>query len=406
MQPVNVTDHLSSKPFPIELERVIYQVISGTFIGCHLYSKVAQLAEERFQWIDHYKNVSRFSCGIIGAVSMVEKPVGTLITYFTALVAFWLLSYSALKKESIPSYLLDMTEKARKDNSILDIGECKYFRGMEIVLNRTRKNNIIFVGKAGVGKTTIVESIAKKIAKNQVSPASPFANKKIWSLDLASFMAGTKYIGELETRIIEFLKFAKKHNDDIFFIDEIHTLIGAGRYEGSNKDIAGFLKNALARGEISVIGATTPNENAYLEKDPAFLRRFQRIDIDEPSLKECIQMFRFQKPYFQKHYPMIRLTDRAIDAAVFFAKRDIKDRSGVDAVYDLIDNACSKASLEDLQTITDLNVREIAKMHITFCEAAKKFSVTALVKQFNIVYQRYPGLFPASIPERLAGSAT
>lgn len=209
-------------------------------------------------------------------------------------------------------------------------------------------------------------------------------------------MIGTKYIGELEERVDEFLIFADRWKAyGIFFIDEIHMLIGAGRGEKANRDVAGLLKKALARKGISVIGATTPKEYLHLLKDPAFARRFQRVDITEPSMKECIQMFQRQKNYFQKHYINITLTDQAITAAVFFAKRDIRDRSSVDATYDLIDNTCSRIALKSLPLIiTPLGVKEIAETHAMFSETVKKFSADDLVKQFDAGTQYYPELFP------------
>ena len=193
----------------------------------------------------------------------------------------------------------------------------------------------------------------------------------------------------------EFLKFADRWKAyGIFFIDEIHMLIGAGRGENVNRDIAGLLKKALARKGISVIGATTPKEYLHLLKDPAFARRFQRIDITEPSVKECIQMFRLQKNYFQKHYINITLTDQAIAVAVLFTRRDIRDRSTVDAAYDLIDNTCSRITLKSLPlVITPIGVKEIAATHSMFCETAQKFSADDLVKQFDAGIKHYPELF-------------
>ena len=202
MQPIGLIDRLRTNSFPLELERTAYHVILGAIAGYHLFSRVAYLIEKKLPGVKNFPRKTFLFCGVgLGVSAMIKNPISALTTYLTTSIVLWYFSSGKSDKnkaERLPSYLIDMTENAKDDDSILDIGECKYLESMEIILNRTKKNNVVFVGEAGVGKTAIVEFIAKKIVNKEISPSSPFANKKIWSLDLASFMIGTKYIGRIK----------------------------------------------------------------------------------------------------------------------------------------------------------------------------------------------------------------
>jgi ATP-dependent Clp protease ATP-binding subunit ClpB len=248
-------------------------------------------------------------------------------------------SYNALGK-----YAQNLNERA--ENGKLDpiIGRDEEIRRVLHILSRRKKNNPILIGEAGVGKTAIVEGIAWRIVKGDVP--ENLKTKKIFSLDISSLIAGAKYKGEFEERLKGVIDDVTEANGEIIlFIDEIHTLIGAGGGQGA-MDAANILKPALARGELRTIGATTLDEyQKYFEKDKALVRRFQTVVIDEPSVEDSISILRGLQERYEV-YHKIQIMDEAIVAAVELSHRYISDRQLPDKAIDLIDEAAAKLRLE------------------------------------------------------------
>lgn len=247
--------------------------------------------------------------------------------------------YNALKK-----FAINLNESAQSGKLDPIIGRDEEIRRVLHILSRRRKNNPIVVGEAGVGKTAIVEGIAWRIV-NQDVPEN-LKSKTVFSLDIASLIAGAKYKGEFEERLKAVIKEVSESNGDIIlFIDEIHTLIGAGGGGGS-MDAANILKPALARGELRAIGATTLDEyQKYFEKDKALVRRFQTVLIDEPSVEDTVSILRGLKERYENHHKVVILDD-ALIAATELSNRYITDRQLPDKAIDLIDEAAAKLRME------------------------------------------------------------
>ncbi len=248
-------------------------------------------------------------------------------------------TYNALKK-----YAMDLNEMARNGKLDPVIGRDDEIRRVLQILSRRTKNNPILVGEPGVGKTAIAEGIAHKIVKGEVP--ENLKSKQIFALDMGALIAGAKYKGEFEERLKSVVKEVVESDGDIvLFIDEIHTLVGAGKGEGA-MDAANILKPALARGELRAIGATTLSEyQKYFEKDKALERRFQKVMIDEPDTEAAIAILRGLKERYENHHK-VRITDDAIISAVQLSQRYITDRFLPDKAIDLIDEAASKLRLE------------------------------------------------------------
>lgn len=252
------------------------------------------------------------------------------------------------EKKSRPTPLLDanaldLTEKAKKGLVDPVIGRAKEEERMIAILLRRSKNNPCLVGEAGVGKTAIVESLASRIVSGNVP--DELKGKRIMSLELSMVVAGTKYRGEFEEKIKNILDEVKNSGDVILFIDELHTVVGAGGAEGAI-DASNILKPALARGEIRLIGATTLNEfHSTIEKDKALTRRFQQITVSEPSRDECIEMLSGLKKKYEAYHG-ISIDDKAITAAVTLSMRYINDRSLPDKAIDLIDEAAADLKMK------------------------------------------------------------
>ena len=248
------------------------------------------------------------------------------------------------KMQTIEKYTINLTELAKNGETDPVIGRDKETRRLMQVLSRRTKNNPVLVGDAGVGKTAIVEGLAQRIAKKQV-PES-LKNKEVISLDLGSMVAGTRYRGEFENRMKALMKEVKKKKDKyILFIDELHTLIGAGAAEGSI-DASNLLKPDLARGKLRAIGATTSKEyQKYIEKDSALERRFQPIRVEEPTEKETILILRGIKEKYELHHG-VKIDDSALQTAANLANKHINDRQLPDKAIDLMDEAMSSLRLE------------------------------------------------------------
>lgn len=250
-------------------------------------------------------------------------------------------SISMLKK-----YSRDLTEQAREGKIDPVIGREKESQRILEILCRRIKNNPCLIGEPGVGKTAVVEGLAKRIVDGKVP--SILENKKILSLDLSSMIAGAKYRGEFEDRLKKTMEEIKNNKNVIIFIDELHTIIGAGAAEGAI-DASNILKPVLARGEIQCIGATTIEEyRKYIEKDSALERRFQPITVDEPSNEQTLKMLYGLRSKYEEHHNVSIIND-ALEAAVELADKYISDRFMPDKAIDLIDEAASKIRIESLE---------------------------------------------------------
>ena len=263
--------------------------------------------------------------------------------------------------ESLEKFGIDLTAKAQEGKLDPVIGRDEQIHRMMQILIRKSKNNPILIGEPGTGKTAIAEGLALKIAANDV-PIS-LQNKRLIALDMAALIAGAKYRGEFEDRLKAVIDEVKKDGNIILFIDEIHTIVGAGASEGS-MDAANILKPALARGELHTIGATTLKEyRKYFEKDAALQRRFQPIKVDEPSINEALQILRGIKESLESHHG-VNIQDSALISAAKLSDRYITDRFLPDKAIDLIDEAASELKMQIESEPTELSrvKREISTL--------------------------------------------
>ncbi len=266
--------------------------------------------------------------------------------------------------QSLEKYAVDLTERARKGKLDPVIGRDDEIRRTIQVLSRRTKNNPVLIGEPGVGKTAIVEGLAQRIISGDVPET--LKGKRLVGLDLGSMLAGAKYRGEFEDRLKAVLKEIEKSDGQIIlFIDELHTLVGAGAGEGAI-DASNMLKPALARGTLRCVGATTLNEfQKYIEKDKALERRFQQVYVGEPNVEDTIAILRGLKERYEVHHG-VRITDAAIVAAATLSNRYITDRFLPDKAIDLIDEAASKLRIEidSLPVEIDVLEREILQLEI------------------------------------------
>ncbi len=263
--------------------------------------------------------------------------------------------YGALEK-----YCRDLTMLAREGKLDPVIGREEEIKRVMQVLTRRTKNNPVIIGEAGVGKTAIAEGIAQKIISDDVPDS--LRNKRVLALDMGSLVAGSKFRGEFEERLKTVMdEIRQAHGEIILFIDEIHTVVGAGAAEGAI-DASNMLKPALARGELQCIGATTLDEyREHIEKDAALERRFQPVYIDEPSEEVTIEMLRALRPRYESHHK-IKITDSALEAAAKLSNRYIADRHLPDKAVDLIDEAAAKIRIEAGSPPADIKAME-KKVH-------------------------------------------
>ena len=259
------------------------------------------------------------------------------------------------KNKTLKEFTRDLTADARAGKLDPVIGRDAEIQRVIQILSRRTKNNPCLIGEPGVGKTAIAEGLARKIAMGDVP--DDLLDKKILSLDLSGMVAGTKYRGEFEERIKKTLEEVKKSGDTILFIDELHTIVGAGSAEGA-VDAANIIKPALGRGEIRVIGATTLNEyRKYIEKDAALERRFQPVQVGEPSKEATLEILKGLREKYESHHKL-QITDEALEAAVSLSARYINDRFLPDKAIDLMDEAASRVRMEAEEASPELKSLE------------------------------------------------
>lgn len=248
------------------------------------------------------------------------------------------------RRQALEKFTIDLTERAEQGKLDPVIGRDDEIRRTIQVLQRRTKNNPVIIGEPGVGKTAIVEGLAQRIINNEVPEG--LRGRRVLSLDMGSLVAGAKYRGEFEERLKSVLnELSKEEGNIILFIDEIHTMVGAGKGEGS-MDAGNMLKPALARGELHCVGATTLDEyRQYIEKDPALERRFQKVLVDEPTVEDTVAILRGLKERYELHHH-VEITDPAIVAAATLSHRYVSDRQLPDKAIDLIDEAASSIRMQ------------------------------------------------------------
>lgn len=314
-------------------------------------------------------------------------------------------------ESALLTYCIDLNKKAREGKIDALIGRENEIRRIIQVLSRRLKNNPLLVGDPGVGKTAIVEGLAKRIEDGEVP--ENLKNVTIFSLDVGALVAGTRYRGDFEERVKSILKELEKHPESVLFIDEIHMIIGAGSTNGGNLDVANLLKPALSRGTLRCLGSTTYREyKQVFEKDRALARRFQKLDIDEPTKADAVEILKGVRTYYEKFHD-IKYSDEVLEAAVNLSFRYLADRKLPDKAIDLLDEAGAaqtltpKAKRKDTIEISDIE-REVAKIaHIpaqTISKDEKKVLADLEKELKHVIYGQDSAIEALSSAMKLARS--
>ena len=307
------------------------------------------------------------------------------------------------KAEKLLPYGVDLTERAAKGKIDPVIGRKKEIEKMTQVLSRRSKNNPVLIGEPGVGKSAIVEGLAQLIVEGKVP--EQLLNKTLFSVDIPGMLAGARYRGDFEERLKDLVDAVQEDGDVVLFIDEIHTIVGAGASSDNSMDAANILKPMLARGDLQVIGATTIEEyRKYIEKDAALERRFTPVQVDEPKEADATEILKGLRSKYEQHHGLV-ITDEAIEAAVKLSTRYITDRFLPDKAIDLIDEAAARARLtaEDSAEICDLKselvtLEEKLRMHQSRGEYA---AANGLLKEKAALTEKIAAIKKAQSVERL-----
>ncbi|MCU0610937.1 MAG: AAA family ATPase, partial [Candidatus Eisenbacteria bacterium] len=336
--------------------------------------KVLELAAEEARSMEHnYVGTEHLLLGLIregeGAAAQILVSMGATYPRVKKVTMRLLAGAATPPKDDGPQaaqprksrtpaldhFCRDLTALARERKLDPIVGRKKEISRVAEVLGRRKKNNPVLVGEPGVGKTAIVEGLAQRIVSRQVPDL--LRNHRVLALDLAAVVAGTKYRGQFEERLKALMNEIRESGNVIVFIDELHTIVGAGGAEGAI-DASNMLKPALARGELQCIGATTLNEyRKYVEKDGALERRFQRILVDPPSKADTLHILRGLRPGYEEHHNAV-ITDDALDAAVELSDRYISDRFLPDKAIDVVDEAGARARLADSRVHPEIEAIE------------------------------------------------
>ena len=362
-----------------EIERAIARLPKVQGFGQqHMGNAVNQVLERAFKEAENFKDEYVSTEHLFLAIASEERdPAGQLLKRLGASHEAILQALTSVRGsqrvvsqnpeatyESLEKYARDLTELARRSKLDPVIGRDEEIRRVMQILARRTKNNPVLIGEPGVGKTAIVEGLAQRIVSGDVPDV--LKTKRLVALDLAALIAGAKYRGEFEDRLKAVLKeITEAEGQIILFIDELHTLVGAGAAEGA-MDASNMLKPALARGELRAIGATTLNEyKKYIEKDPALERRFQQVLVSEPTVEDTISILRGLKERYEVHHG-VRIKDAAIIAAATLSHRYISDRFLPDKAIDLIDEAAAslRMQIDSLPVEIDEIERRVMQLEI------------------------------------------